>query len=154
MLVSIRKEIDLAQCIFDVCGIAKLKECASELPPRLLKRLLLALRGTYNEELLSEMCVFVQSFCGAAKGTFHCVWILDAEFAIHYYLVIRNYKAISSHRQLTLPVVSLLLCTTKLQSITLNQSIVRSIITGRSFSRWVTFGDCNFLFAKPVTDFD
>ena len=44
-------------------------------------------------------------------------------------------------RLLTLPVVSLLLCITKLQSATLNQSIVRSIIMGRSFSRWVTLGE-------------
>ena len=81
------------------------------------------------------MSIFMKTLCGTTKWTFHSVGILHTELSEHYDLkTIKNYL-------LTLPVVSLLLCITKLQSATLNQSIVRSIIIGNSFSRWVTFGE-------------
>ena len=90
------------------------------------------------------MGVLVQAFGWAAKGALHCVAIFYAEFTKHDSLSYTYHL-----KELTRPVASLLLWITNEQSSTENQSIVRSIIIGRSFSRPVAPGECTFRLPRP-----
>lgn len=84
--MSIREDLDFAERVLDMRRVAELKQGAPKLPPRL------------NEQLLTEVSVFMKSFGWAAEGALHRVRVFNAEFSEHDYstcglLALMNDKA-------------------------------------------------------------
>ena len=92
------------------------------------------------------MGVFVQAFCWTAQGALHREAVFDSELTKHDSLSYTYHLS-----ELTRPVASLLLWITNEQSNTENQSMVRSIIIGKSFSRPVAPGEWILRLPRPGT---